>query len=184
MRAEQLPRAGINVAMAQVCPSLLLPHALHLRGSTMTFQKSLAAVQSYALGGAIDAGPLFCQTYAGSFSFDDAPLTGVDAEWLLVDSLAMNFMGSSLTEADVAADGAVEVGCAGGTCIGLSYSVDSAAHPFAFVAGSSDTSDAFFATDSSSGSLHYLTAVPEPRDWMMLLAGMGLVGTVVRRTKR
>jgi hypothetical protein len=67
---------------------------------------------------------------------------------------------------------------------GLSYSVDSAGYPFTFVTGSVDTRDARFATGSSSGSLAYAVAVPEPRDWMLILAGIGLVGVMVERVKR
>lgn len=29
-----------------------------------------------------------------------------------------------------------------------------------------------------------LSAVPEPKDWMLMLAGIGLVGMMVERTKR
>ena len=148
------------------------------------FAPAQAAVQTYTFSGAIDAGPLLGETYAGSFSFDDAALTGTGAEWLAVDSLAMNFMGSSFTQADVAFGAAVEVGYYDGAFLGLSYSVDSATYPFSFVTGSVDASDAFFATDSSSGSLTYAAAVPEPRDWMLMLAGIGLVGVMVERAKR
>lgn len=166
----------------------------------MTFKKSLTAVsfgllfaaiapaqgavQTYTFSGAIDAGSLLGETYAGSFSFDDAALTGAGAEWLAVDSLAMNFMGSTFTEADSAAGAAAEVAYYDGAFLGLSYSVDSAAYPFTFVTGSVDTSDAFFATDSSSGLLTYTAAVPEPRDWTLMLAGIGLVGMMVERAKR
>jgi hypothetical protein len=143
-----------------------------------------AAVQTWNFSGMIDTGSLLGATYAGSFSFDDAALTGAGAEWLAVDSLAMNFMGSSFTEADVAAGAAVEVAYYDGAFLGLSYSVDSAAYPFTFVTGSYDTSDAFFATDSSSGSLTYTAAVPEPKDWILMLAGIGLVGVMVERAKR
>ncbi len=166
----------------------------------MTFKKSLAAVsfgllfaaiapaqaavQTYTFSGAIDAGSLLGETYAGSFSFDDAALTGVGAEWLAVDSLAMNFMGSSFTQADAVAPSVAEVGYYDGAFLGLSFSVDTAGEPFSFVTGYADTSDAFFATDSSSGSLIYAAVVPEPKDWILMLAGIGLVGVMVERAKR
>jgi len=148
------------------------------------FAPAQAAVQTYTFSGAIDAGSLLGETYAGSFSFDDAALTGAGAEWLAVDSLSMNFMGSSFTQADAAAFSIAEVGYYDGAFLGLSFSVDSAGEPFSFVTGSFDTGDAFFATDSSSGSLAYAAAVPEPKDWMLMLAGIGLVGVMIERTKR
>lgn len=166
----------------------------------MTFKKSLAAVsfgllfaavapaqaavQTYTFSGVIDAGSLLGETYAGSFSFDNASLTSAGAEWLAVDSLAMNFMGNSFTQADAVAPSIAEVGYYNGAFLGLSFSADTAGEPFSFVTGSFDTSDAFFATDSSSGSLTYAAAVPEPRDWMLMLAGIGLVGVMVGRAKR
>jgi hypothetical protein len=166
----------------------------------MTFKKSLAAVsfgllfaaiapaqaavQNYTFSGTIDAGSLLGESYAGSFSFDDAALTGAGAEWLAVDSLSMNFMGGNFTQDDAVAPSIAEVGYYDGAFLGLSFSVDAAANPFTFVTGSVDTSDAFFATDSSSGSLTYAAAVPEPRDWMLMLAGIGLVGVMVERAKR
>lgn len=147
------------------------------------FSPAQAAVQTYTFSGAIDSGSLLGETYVGSFSFDDAALTGAGAEWLTVDSLAMTFMGSNFTQADVATDAAVEVGYYDGAFLGLSYSVDSAANPFTFVTGSHDTSDAFFAYDGGAGSVIY-APVPEPRDWMLMLAGLGLVGVMVERAKR
>ena len=166
----------------------------------MTFKKSLAAVsfgllfaalapahaavQTYTFSGAIDAGPLLGEAYAGSFSFDDATLVGEGAEWLAVDSLSMNFMGNSFTEADAVAPAIAEVGYYDGAFLGLSFSVDIGGEPFSFVTGNVDTRDAFFATESSSGSLTYAAAVPEPRDWLLMLAGIGLVGVMVERTKR
>lgn len=143
-----------------------------------------AAVQNYTFSGAIDAGSLLNESYAGSFSFDDAGLTGAGVEWLAVDSLSMNFMGSTFNQADAAVDSIAEVGYYDGSFLGLSFSVDSAGEPFSLVTGSVDTSDAFFATDSSSGSLAYAAAVPEPKDWMLMLAGVGLVGVMIERSKR
>ena len=166
----------------------------------MTFKKSLAAVsfgllfaaiapaqaavQTYTFSGAIDAGSLLGATYAGSFSFDDAALTGTGPEWLAVDSLTMDFMGSNFTQADAVAPSIAEVGYYDGAFLGLSFSVYTAGEPFSFVTGSVDTSDAFFATDGSSGALTYAAAVPEPKDWMLMLAGIGLVGVMVERAKR
>lgn len=148
------------------------------------FAPAQAAVQTYTFSGSIDAGSLLGESYAGSLSFDDAALTGAGAEWLAVDRLSMNFMGSNFTQDDAVAPSIAEVGYYDGTFLGLSFSVDSAAYPFTFVTGSYDTSDAFFTTDSSSGSLTYAAAVPEPRDWMLMLAGLGLVGFAAARRRQ
>ncbi|OZA13370.1 MAG: hypothetical protein B7X94_02505 [Hydrogenophilales bacterium 17-62-8] len=148
------------------------------------FAPAQAAVQTYTFSGAIDAGSLLGESYAGSFSFDDAGLNGAGAEWLAVDSLSMNFMGSTFTQANAAEASIAEVGYYDGAFLGLSFSVDSASEPFSLVTGYADTSDAFFATDTSSGALTYAAAVPEPKDWMLMLAGIGLVGVMVERAKR
>ena len=142
-----------------------------------------AAIQTWNFSGAIDSGSLLGETYSGSFSFDDAALTGIDAEWLSVANLSMTFNGSAYTQADVAAGAAVEVGYQDGVFLGLAYSIDSAANPFTFVAGKYDTSDAFFAYGNGAGNVIY-ASVPEPKDWMLLLAGIGLVGVMVERAKR
>jgi hypothetical protein len=143
-----------------------------------------AAIQSWSFSGTVDSGSLLGETYSGSFSFDDAALTGMDAEWLSVANLSMTFNGSAYTQADVTAGAAVEVGYQDGVFLGLAYySVDSAANAFTFVAGNFDTSDAFFAYDNGAGNVIY-ASVPEPKDWMLLLAGIGLVGMMVERAKR
>lgn len=142
-----------------------------------------AAIQSWNFSGAVDSGSLLGETYSGSFSFDDATLTGMDAEWLAVANLSMTFNGSAYTQVDVVAGAAVEVGYQDGEFLGLSYSVDAVANPFTFVAGSNDASDALFAYDNGAGNVIY-ASVPEPKDWMLLLAGIGLVGVMVERAKR
>lgn len=152
-------------------------------GLMATAPAAQAAIQTWSFGGAVDSGSLLGETYSGSFSFDDAALAHTDAEWLSVASLSMTFMGSAYTQADVAAGAAVEVGYLDGVFLGLSYSVDAVAYPFTFVAGTVDASDAFFAYDSGAGNVIY-AGVPEPKDWMLLLAGIGLVGMMVERAKR
>lgn len=142
-----------------------------------------AAIESWNFSGAVDSGPLLGETSSGNFSFDDAALTGMDAEWLSVANLSMTFNGNAYTQAGVVAGGAVEVGYLDGEFLGLAYSVDSAANPFTFVAGNYDTSDAYFAYGNGAGNVIY-GSVPEPKDWMLLLSGIGLVGVMVERAKR
>ena len=92
-----------------------------------------AAAQTRTIYGFVDSGSLLGQTYADSFSFDDAFLAGADTGWLAVDNLAVAF-----------AHGADMAGVEP-----VSYS-----------------------------------HVPEPRSWMLILAGIGLVGVMVERSKR
>jgi len=65
-----------------------------------------AAVQNYTFTGELDSGFYIGETFSGSFSYDDATLTGVADEWLMVSSLSMSFLGNSyyLVNADVPAE--------------------------------------------------------------------------------
>lgn len=143
-----------------------------------------AATQNYIFSGTLDSGIFSGQSYSGNFSFDDAALTGLDAEWLSVGNLSFSFLGNTFTLSDAAAP--AEVGYFNGSFLGLSYSVDSSEPKFSLIAGYADTSDAFLAYDTSTiggsgeGSLIY-AAVPEPESYAMLLAGLGLMGAVARR---
>lgn len=143
-----------------------------------------AATQNYIFSGTLDSGIFSGQSYSGNFSFDDAALTGLDAEWLSVGNLSFSFLGNTFTLSDAAAP--AEVGYFNGTFLGLSYSVESSEPKFSFIAGYEDTSDAFLAYDtavlgdSGAGSVIY-AAVPEPESYAMLLAGLGLMGVVARR---
>ncbi len=141
-----------------------------------------AAMQSYTFSGTLDSGFYVDETYSGSFSFDDAGLTGSGAEWLNVSSLSLNLLGNTYTQAD--ADTAVEVGYNDGAFLGLSYSVSSGEPQFSFVPGSVDSSDAFIAYDTAMGLSGAGTAiyapVPEPESWAMLMLGLGLVSLRLR----
>jgi hypothetical protein len=148
---------------------------------------ALAAVQTYSFNGTVESGSLLGETYSGTFSYDDASLTGSGEEWLAIDNLDMNFMGSNYTETDATAP--AEVGYLDGVFRGLSYSVNTAANPFTFIAGTIDDIDAFFAYDATAPALSgtgnvIFAPVPEPGEWMMMLAGLGLVGLMSRCSRR
>ncbi|MDP2267348.1 MAG: PEP-CTERM sorting domain-containing protein [Thiobacillus sp.] len=144
-----------------------------------------AAVQIWNFNGTVDSGELLGQTYSGSFSFDDAALAGSADEWLGISSLMLSFMGNAYSEANAAAP--AEVGYMDGRFLGLSYSVNAAVNPFSFIAGTLDASDAFFAYDvmtaGGAGNVIY-APVPEPRDWMLMLSGLGMIGLMVSRSRR
>jgi hypothetical protein len=142
-----------------------------------------AAIQTWNFSGTVESGSLIGETYSGLFSFDDAGLTGTDSEYLTVSSLSMLFNSTAYTLVDELAT--TEVAFDNGNFLGMTFSADN----FTFIHGWADTSDAYFAYDatfpalSGTGNVVY-APVPEPRDWMLMLAGLGLVGVMVERSRR
>lgn len=133
-----------------------------------------AAIQTWNFSGTVESGSLVGETYSGLFSFDDAGLTGTDSEYLTVSSLSMLFNSTAYTLVDELAT--TEVAFDNGNFLGMTFSADN----FTFIHGWTDTSDAYLALDDGAGSVIY-APVPEPRDWMLMLTGLGLVGFMVRR---
>lgn len=145
-----------------------------------------AAIQNYSFNGTLESGSLIGQAYSGSFSFDDAGLTGTGSEWLAVSSLSMNLNSATYTLADAAAP--AEVAYFDGSFLGLSYSNLVGDPLFSLVAGTTALGEAFIAYDpaagiSGTGSVSYMQPVPEPETYAMLLAGLGLLGIIGRRRK-
>lgn len=143
-----------------------------------------AATQNYSFNGMLESGLHAGQTFSGNFSFDDAALTNLDSEWLSVSALSMSFLNHTYTLANAAAP--VEVSYFNGTFVGLSYAVESSEPKFSLIAGYDNAKQSFIAYDtavpggSGAGSVIY-AAVPEPESYALLLAGLGLVGTLARR---
>lgn len=142
-----------------------------------------AAEQLWNVSGTLDSGHFAGQSYAGTFSFDDAGLLGSGEEWLPVGTLSLNFAGTAYTLAN--ADAPAEVSFFDGAFLGLSASFSNGDPQFSLIPGWSDISDAFVAYDtvqgfSGAGSLVY-APVPEPEAWAMLLVGLGLVGLRIRK---
>lgn len=144
-----------------------------------------AATNTYTLTGTLDSGALADETFTGQFSFDDAALTGAGYEYLNVDTLSLNFLTEAYTDAHAAAT--PEVSFMDGVFLGLSFVVEMADPAFALIPGSVDATDAYFAYQPSAGASGFgsvaytLTAVPEPKTYVMLLAALGLMGFVVRK---
>jgi hypothetical protein len=145
-----------------------------------------AAIQTWNFSGTLDSGHFTGTSVFGMLSFDDATLTGVGSEWIGVDSLVAVFgllPGlSPITE--TMADAPPEVGFENGTFLGLSVSFSNVDPQVSFVAGTTNTSDAFLAYDttkgfSGAGSVIY-APVPEPETWAMVLMGLGLVSLKFR----
>jgi hypothetical protein len=144
-----------------------------------------AAIQTFSFDGVIDSGALISESFSGLLSFDDAALTGFGSEWINVSSLTTTFYGNTYSALD--ADLTPEVGFENGVFLGLSASFSMGDPQFSFIAGSSDSSDAFMAYDtglglSGAGSVVY-APVPEPETYALMLAGLGLVGFMARRKR-
>jgi hypothetical protein len=124
---------------------------------------SLAATVNYSLAGTIDSGSLVGETYSGSFSFDNSPLTGLGFEDLLVSSVQFNFLGLTYTASEAIAPPTVQF--LDGNFLGLSFSVDSFDPSFSLIPGFFDVSEAFFAYSPTNGEAGFgdvrYTPVPE-----------------------
>lgn len=137
-----------------------------------------AAIQTWNFSGTVESGSLLGQTYAGVFSFDDAGLTNTGSEYLAVTSLNMAFNSTIYTLADELA--LTEAAFENGDFLGMTFSADN----FTFIPGLGGTiNDAYLALDDGTANVIY-APVPEPRDWMLMMAGIGLVGLMVGRNKR
>lgn len=147
-----------------------------------------AAIQSWQVSGAVDSGHYNGTSYSGQFSFDDASLLSSGTELINLSSLQFNF-GSTLFDLGTVALAPATAVFQDGVFTGIEWSVD-ATNPaigFSLVAGWSDSSDAFFAYDTSlglsgAGNLTYtLSAVPEPTQSGMILMGLSLMGFIAAR---
>lgn len=133
-------------------------------------------------------GSLAGETYSGFFEFDDSALIGSGDEFLSVSELSFDFLGVNYTETD----GFPEAVFFDGDFLGFNFETDV---EFSFVAGFSDSSEAFFAYDipgqgGGSGDIAYTlrpdtpVSTPEPTAVFSLLA-LGVTGCsgVLRKRK-
>lgn len=148
-------------------------------GLAIAAPSAQAALQTWNFSGTVESGSLLGQSYAGTFSFDDAGLTGsAGTEYLGVSSLNMTFNSTAYTLVDELSPS--EVAFENGGFLGMTFS----AANFTFIPGlGSSVNDAYLALDDGTANVIY-APVPEPRDWMLMLAGIGLVGVMVQRNKR
>jgi hypothetical protein len=147
-----------------------------------------AAVQNYNFNGTLDSGAYSGQNFSGSFSFDDAGLSGVDTEYSNLLSFNMSFLGSAFSLANATPFANLDVTYVNGAFLGVSYSADTTSLGFSLTPGYDHVSTAFLAYTTTAGSgiggagsLAFTQAVPEPESYAMLLAGLGLMGCVARR---
>lgn len=134
----------------------------------------------------VNSGALNGNTYSGSFSYDDATLTGSGSESVTVDSLNFTFEGTPYTEADDIGSGAEAI-FEGGTFLGLNYSTSAA---FSFAPGFTSASEATFnynvsGTGTGAGPITY-TAVPfgvDSTKGILLLGGLFMAKKAINRRK-
>jgi hypothetical protein len=122
------------------------------------------------------------QAYTGSFTFDNAALTGVGTETFALSSLSFTFLGQSFTAANAASTPLAYF--SDGLFTGVEYSVSSLDPSFSLSPGFADTSDASFAYTPSSGigagygSLAF-QQIPEP--FSLALLGIGFAAFRIAR---
>jgi hypothetical protein len=142
-----------------------------------------AATVNYNLAGKIENGLLTGETFSGTFSYDNSPLTGSIFETLEVSQLSLSFLGSTFTAADDDSypdNPTVEF--SNGSFLGLNFSVSSFTPEFSLIPafGSTVATFSYIGTsDSGSGAIQYTvvsapTTVPEPSTVLGLIAvGIG-----------
>ncbi|MES2717106.1 MAG: PEP-CTERM sorting domain-containing protein [Pseudomonadota bacterium] len=150
---------------------------------------ALAATSAFTLSGSTDGGPLAGLGFSGSFAFDDSALDAGFSGSIQLSSFMLSFAGQSysLASADATPAALFEAG----QFMGLDYadadSPDLAARPaVVFVSSLSGVlADAYMAYEGLGGQGGYgsysISAVPEPGQWALLLAGLAGVAAVARR---
>lgn len=141
-----------------------------------------AAAEVYTLNGVAEDGPLAGGLYSGQFAFDRALLSGIGDESLVLDWVKLDVFGQQFDANAMAA--APTASFFDGSLLGIDMVYDGGLSGFAFVSGFFSLDDAYFAYQSPLGAGFGSVAiapVPEPSQVLMLLAGLGLVGGMVRR---
>ncbi|MBU1190112.1 MAG: VPLPA-CTERM sorting domain-containing protein [Gammaproteobacteria bacterium] len=141
-----------------------------------------AATVPYRFDVSLDSGPRNGALYNGTFSYDDAALSGSGDEYLSLDSFNFSFEGTQLTLAE---DAFAEAAFYDGALLGISYNATNTDFSVSFTPGFFDLSEAYFAYDLTGegagfGSLT-VTAVPIPAALPLLLTGLGALGFFSRR---
>ncbi len=141
-----------------------------------------AAPQIYTLAGVAEDGPLAGSAFSGRFAFDGAVLSGVDAETVLLDWVDIEVFGQRYGAESMSYTPTASF--FDGVLLGIDLLHEGRDSGFAFVSGFFALEDAYFAyfvpQGAGFGSLT-VSPVPEPPQALTLLAGLGLIGGVMRR---
>ena len=155
---------------------------------------ALASAASFTFNGLISDGPLVGQSFAGSFEFNDGSVTPTFDGDLPLSAFTLLLAGQTYS---LASAGTAPVAVYfGGSFLGVSYVDADAANPLlrplvALVPGFVSLSDAYLGYDQSRnpgdglagfGSFS-VTVVPEPAALLLMLAGLGVVGSMARRAR-
>lgn len=136
-----------------------------------------AATVNYTLKGVIDTGALTGLSFSGTFGFDDSLLSS-NPDWLPLSSISVDFNGQTYALAGANPDATVSFDA--GSVLGVD------------VTWGDDTQGLFLSTgfgdprlgdpDGNAGSYTVTAAtVPEPSTWLLGLAGLAVMGAVMRR---
>lgn len=147
-----------------------------------------AATVTYNLAGTIGTGLLKGETFSGTFSYDDSPLTGSSFKTLEVSQLSLSFLRSTFTAADDDSypDGP-KVEFSDGNFLGLNFTVSSFTPEFSLIPafGTTEATFSYIGTDDDgSGRVQYTLSatVPEPSTVLGLIA-LGIGGFLVSRKR-
>jgi hypothetical protein len=142
-----------------------------------------AATVNYNLAGTIQNGSLVGETFSGTFSYDNSPLTDSGFETLGVSQVSLNFFGLTFTaDDDDSYPDYPTVEFSNGSFLGLNFTVSSFTPEFSLIPAFGNTVATFSyigTNDNGSGSIQYTfvsepTSVPEPSTVLGLIAlGIG-----------
>ncbi|MDJ0731059.1 MAG: PEP-CTERM sorting domain-containing protein [Crocosphaera sp.] len=147
-----LPKFTLSTTAIALTLSLVSPNSVE------------AATISYTFSGTTDSGSLINENYTGTFTFDDANLTGFNKESLTVSTVTFNFLGTTFTKTDAAAPPTVNF--LNGELVGLFYSVTNFEPTFSITPGFFNLNGGYFSYEPSTGNAGFgnitYQVVPEP----------------------